>query len=62
MAGCVKPRGWHLRHFWVLVHRYAGLVMTAFLILVGLTGSLLAFYSELEQWINRRTPYAGITS
>ena len=41
-----------IRPFWVLVHRYAGLAMTSFLIIVGLTGSLLAFYSELEQWIN----------
>lgn len=35
-----------IRPFWVLVHRYAGLAMTVFLIIVGLTGSLLAFYSE----------------
>jgi len=37
------------RHFWVLLHRYAGLAMTVFLIIVGLTGSLLAFNSELER-------------
>ncbi|WP_045224133.1 PepSY-associated TM helix domain-containing protein [Methyloterricola oryzae] len=36
------------RHFWVLLHRYAGLAMALFLVLVGLTGSLLAFLSELE--------------
>lgn len=40
------------RHVWVLVHRYAGLAMAGFLILVGLTGSLLAFLSELEHWIS----------
>lgn len=38
-----------LRSFWVLAHRYAGLAMTVFLVIVGLTGSLLAFYAELEQ-------------
>lgn len=41
-----------IRPFWVLAHRYAGLAMTVFLIIVGLTGSLLAFYRELEQALN----------
>ncbi len=40
------------RHFWVLLHRWAGLVMAAFLIIVAVTGSLLAFYPELERLIN----------
>ncbi|WP_445372149.1 PepSY-associated TM helix domain-containing protein [Methylomonas sp. HW2-6] len=40
------------RPFWVVVHRYAGLATTAFLIIVGLTGSLLAFYHELDTWLN----------
>ena len=40
------------RSFWVWLHRWAGLVMAGFLILVGLTGSLLAFYPELERLIN----------
>lgn len=43
----MKPRA-----FWVLVHRYAGLTMAGFLIIVGLTSSLLAFYTELEHLIN----------
>lgn len=41
-----------LRSVWVLVHRYTGLAMTLFLIIVGLTGSLLAFYAELEDALN----------
>lgn len=41
-----------IRSFWVLLHRYVGLAMTAFLIVVGLTGSLLAFYAELDGTIN----------
>ena len=40
------------RHHWVLIHRYAGLTMTVFLVIVGLTGSLLAFYHELDRWLN----------
>lgn len=40
-----------LRHrdLWVLLHRYTGLATAVFLLLVGLTGSLLAFNSELER-------------
>jgi uncharacterized iron-regulated membrane protein len=41
-----------MRSFWVLLHRYTGLAMTVFLIIVGLTGSLLAFLPELEKLIN----------
>jgi uncharacterized iron-regulated membrane protein len=41
-----------IRPFWVLVHRYTGLGMTLFLIVVGLTGSLLAFYKNLDRAIN----------
>jgi uncharacterized iron-regulated membrane protein len=35
----------------VLLHRWAGLAMAGFLIVVGLTGSLLAFYAELNHWL-----------
>ena len=41
-----------IRSFWIFLHRYTGLAMTAFLIIVGLTGSLLAFLPELEKVIN----------
>jgi uncharacterized iron-regulated membrane protein len=40
------PRG---RQFWVAIHRWAGLTIALFLIVVGGTGSLLAFYPELER-------------
>jgi len=40
------------RPFWVLVHRYTGLGMTLFLVVIGLTGSLLAFYKDLDRAIN----------
>lgn len=47
--GAVLPRSsGTMRHFWVLVHRYAGLTMAGFLILVGLTSSLLAFPTEIN--------------
>jgi len=37
------------RRVCVLVHRWCGLAMTVFLVVVGLTGSLLAFNTELER-------------
>ncbi len=40
------------RNLWVWLHRWAGLVMAGFLICAGLTGSLMAFYPELEQALN----------
>ncbi|MGE0449260.1 MAG: PepSY-associated TM helix domain-containing protein [Vicinamibacterales bacterium] len=40
-----------MRNTLVLLHRYAGLAMTAFLVIVGLTGSILAFSTSLERLI-----------
>ena len=40
-----------IRPFFVWLHRWAGLLMTVFLIVVGLTGSLLAFKTDLERLI-----------
>jgi uncharacterized iron-regulated membrane protein len=41
-----------MRQFLVFIHRWAGLAMAGFLIVVGLTGSLLAFKGELEHLIS----------
>lgn len=41
-----------MRGFWVLSHRCAGLAMALFLVVAGLTGSVLAFYRDLERWLN----------
>lgn len=42
------------RRFWVLLHRYARLYMALFLIVAGVTGSLIAFYDELDCAVNPR--------
>lgn len=47
-----------MREILVFIHRWAGLAMAVFLVIVGLTGSLLAFYEELEHWTNPER-YAG---
>ena len=40
------------RQYIVAIHRWVGLFMAVFLIIEGLTGSLLAFNQELEALIN----------
>ncbi|MCY3929250.1 MAG: PepSY-associated TM helix domain-containing protein [Acidobacteria bacterium] len=41
-----------MRRFARKLHRYAGLTLALFLVIVGLTGSALAFYEELDAWLN----------
>ncbi|WP_256327470.1 PepSY domain-containing protein [Variovorax sp. EL159] len=41
-----------VRQHFVRLHRWAGLVTAAFLLMAGLTGSLLAFEDSLEAWLN----------
>ncbi len=40
------------RKFWLKVHLYLGLVVGAVFVLIGLTGSLLAFESSLDERLN----------
>lgn len=48
MTGALLPR----RGLVVLIHRYVGLVLSGFLLLAGLTGSLLAWFDELEAFVS----------
>jgi len=41
-----------MRRVAVIVHRYAGLLLAGFLILSGLTGSVIAFEHEFDRWLN----------
>jgi uncharacterized iron-regulated membrane protein len=43
-----------MRAILVHLHRYVGLAMAGFLVIAGLTGSVLAFQSELDAWLNPR--------
>lgn len=49
---CATGSSSRMRHFWTLVHRYAGLAIFVFLVVAGLTGSLLAFYHEIDAGLN----------
>ena len=46
------------RPFWVILHRYGGLAMAVFLLIAGLTGSVIAFHRELDAWLNPDWCYA----
>jgi uncharacterized iron-regulated membrane protein len=41
-----------IHRFFVWLHRWTGLTLTVFLILVGLTGSILAFKTKIDRVIN----------
>lgn len=41
-----------LRAAILILHRYAGLMMAAFLFVASITGSLIAFSEELDVWLN----------
>lgn len=51
MTSTVRSGG-VFRLFWVRLHRYIGLVIGAFLVMLGLTGSVIAFEHELDAWLN----------
>lgn len=42
----------HMRAPWVLVHRWAGLFMALFLVVAGITGSVLVFEEEFDRLLN----------
>jgi uncharacterized iron-regulated membrane protein len=50
-ARAARTGGGALRRLFVLLHRWVGLAMAGFLVVVGMTGCLLAFYGELNHWI-----------
>lgn len=41
-----------MRQSFVMFHRYVGLVMVLFLVVAGITGTMLAFYDELEAFLH----------
>lgn len=41
-----------MRPIFVLLHRYVGLVLAAFLIVTGLTGAVISWDHELDEWLN----------
>jgi uncharacterized iron-regulated membrane protein len=54
MAGAGAVRAWVRR-----VHLWMGLSIGAWFVLLGLTGSVLAFYPEIDRWLNPAVQVAG---
>ena len=40
------------RQAWVVIHRWVGLLAGAWLVVVGLSGSFLSFYPEIDRALN----------
>jgi uncharacterized iron-regulated membrane protein len=43
----------HSRRLWLAAHLYLGLVAGAVFVVIGLSGSLLAFRVEIDEWLNK---------
>ncbi|WP_313079013.1 PepSY-associated TM helix domain-containing protein [Pulveribacter sp.] len=41
-----------MRAFWTVVHRWAGLTVALFLIVAGLTGAVISWDHEIDEWLN----------
>lgn len=41
-----------MRSFFLILHRYVGLLMAAFLFVTGLTGAIISWDHELDRWLN----------
>lgn len=41
-----------LRSFFVLLHRWLGLFIAGFLFVAGLTGAIISWDHELDEWLN----------
>lgn len=42
-----------MRQFWTRIHRWAGLFIALFLIIAGLTGALISWDHEIDEWLNQ---------
>lgn len=40
------------RRFWMLLHRWLGAIILVFAIIAGLTGSAVAFWRDIDSWLN----------
>jgi len=40
------------KQWFITLHRYLGLATALFLIVAGLTGSILAYYHQIDEWLN----------
>lgn len=48
----MSARARQLRQLWLSIHLYLGLITGLVLAIAGISGSLLVFYIELDEWLN----------
>lgn len=48
MSLSIKKSYWFLRG----IHRYIGLIVGMLFIIIGLSGSVLAFWQSIDEWLN----------
>lgn len=41
------------RRLWLTIHRWTGLVLGAVFVIAGLTGSVLAYWQAIDEWLNK---------
>lgn len=51
-SAVTRPARFDVRKVATAAHRYVGLAITVFLVVAGLTGSVLAFFHEIDAWWN----------
>ncbi|MBX3121021.1 MAG: PepSY domain-containing protein, partial [Fimbriimonadaceae bacterium] len=51
-AGVRDRRARMWRTWWVQAHLYVGLIVGALLVVFGLTGSILVFFQDIDEWLN----------
>jgi uncharacterized iron-regulated membrane protein len=59
-----RGRRIRLRALWLAIHKWIGLSLGLVIAIIGLTGSILVFYQEIDEWLNPELyavspPYAG---
>lgn len=47
-----RKRTQRWRQLWLDIHFYLGLWVGGFLVILGLTGSILVFFQEIDEWLN----------
>ena len=50
-----------MRRVWVSLHRWLGLFMAGFLFVSGLTGAIIAWDHELDEWLNPELFHARVS-
>src|SRR5690606_13820535 len=59
MVAATPGRG-RLRRGVAVFHRWLGLALGAFVVFVGLTGSLIVFQPEIDRWLNPGLHFPGL--